>query len=127
MRTELNTISTKLSNLPQQHAANNDQETVAASVNTQQGQSINQYPIRTHRNGVLSQLPRDYEFPKAGVSDCWLKWNIGDTERGIPPLRALNTQDFAFMDAKPKTTNEMRGQRGKFKANDGHPGRLTLT
>jgi hypothetical protein len=45
---------------------------------------VQQYPLRV-RNGALSRLPNDFEFPKAGVYDLWLKWNIGDTQQGVPP------------------------------------------
>ena len=31
----------------------------------------------------------------------WLKWNIGDTQQGVPPLRLMKAPDFAFMDKKP--------------------------
>ena len=117
MRTKLHSISTKLSNLPQQQHAEQQQRELITEENAGSLVEAELYPIRTHRNGILSRVPEDFEFPKGGVSDCWLKWNIGDTERRIPPLRALNPRDFAFMDAKPKTTDEMRGQRGKFKAN----------
>lgn len=36
----------------------------------------NAYPLRYHKNGVLSRLPEDFQFPKAGIYDLWLKWNI---------------------------------------------------
>jgi hypothetical protein len=58
------------------------------------------YPIRCHGNGIFSRLPADYEFPQAEVYDCWIKWNIGDSVRGIPPLRILHAKDFAFMDSR---------------------------
>jgi hypothetical protein len=67
--------------------------------------SNNAFPIRTHGNGMFSHLPHDYEFPEAGVYDCWIKWNIGDTVRGIPPLRILHAKDFGFMD-KRKPVND---------------------
>ncbi len=47
---------------------------------------------------MLSRVPYVYEFPQAGACDCWIKWNIGDTVRGIPPMRILHAKDFAFMD-----------------------------
>ena len=56
------------------------------------------FPIRTNGNGMFSRLLYDYEFPQAGAYDCWIKWNIGDTVRGIPPLRILHAKNFAFMD-----------------------------
>lgn len=51
---------------------------------------------------VLTRLPENFEFPQAGVYDCWIKWNIKDSVRGIPPLKKLHPQDYAFLDSKPK-------------------------
>ena len=34
-------------------------------------------------------MPEDWRFPRVGVSDMWNKWWIGDTVRGIPPLRMI--------------------------------------
>ena len=61
---------------------------------------VEKYPLRV-RNGMISRLPNTFEFPKAGVYDLWTKWNIGDTEVGVPPLRLMKAPDFAFLDAKP--------------------------
>ena len=77
------------------------------------GQTL--FQLRSHRNGILSRLPEDYNFPAAGVYDCWVKWNISDTERGIPPLRLLQAKDFAFIDLRKKTVDDSRGHTGKFK------------
>jgi hypothetical protein len=52
--------------------------------------------------GVFSRLPHDYEFPRAGVYDLWIKWNIRDTVRRIPPLKSLHPNDYKFLDSKPK-------------------------
>ena len=73
------------------------------------------FQLRSHRNGILSRLPEDYNFPAAGVYDCWVKWNISDTERGIPQLRLLQAKDFAFIDSREKTANDSRGHTGPFK------------
>ena len=73
------------------------------------------FQLRSHRNGILSCLPEEYNFPAAGVYDCWVKWNISDTERGIPPLRLLQAKDFAFIDLRKKTVDDSRGHTGKFK------------
>ena len=67
------------------------------------------FPIRSHGNGLFSRLPNDYEFPQAGAYDCWIKWNIGDTVRGIPPLRILHAKDFAFMDKEKPVNNRASG------------------
>ena len=52
--------------------------------------------------GLLSRLPADFEFPQAGVYDLWIKWNIRDTVRKIPPLKKLRSKDYSFLDSKPK-------------------------
>ena len=40
-------------------------------------------------------------------------WNTGDAERKIPPLRELRPADFAFLDKKPKSEDELRRSTGK--------------
>ena len=52
--------------------------------------------------GVFSSLPHDYEFPQAGVYDLWVKWDIRDTVRQIPPLKKLRPKDYKFLDSKLK-------------------------
>ena len=64
-------------------------------------------------NGILSRPP-DFDFPAVGVYDCWVKWNISDTERGIPPLRLLQAKDFSFIDSREKTGDDCHGHTGKF-------------
>jgi hypothetical protein len=51
--------------------------------------------------GLLSRLPANYEFPQAGVYDLWIKWNVRDTVRKIPPLKTLHSKDYSFLDSKP--------------------------
>ena len=75
---------------------------------------VAEYPLRV-RNGVLTRVPNDFEFPKGGVYDLWTKWNIGDTQQGIPPLRLLKAPDFSFMDKRPP----LRDQQFKRKAQEG--------
>lgn len=58
--------------------------------------------------GVFSRLPADYEFPRAGVYELWMKWNTHDTVRGIPPLKTLHSKDYKFMDSKPKPDGSKR-------------------
>ena len=53
-------------------------------------------------DGIFTRLPHDYEFPHAGVYDLWIKWNIRDTVRNIPPLKKLHAKDYKFLDSKPK-------------------------
>ena len=60
------------------------------------------------RGGMFSRLPANYEFPNAGVYDLWIKWNIRDDVRNIPPLRTLHPRDFKFLDSKPKPDGSKR-------------------
>lgn len=52
--------------------------------------------------GLFSRLPPDFEFPRGGVYDLWIKWNIRDTVRKIPPLKSLRPNDYKFLDSKAK-------------------------
>jgi hypothetical protein len=36
------------------------------------------------------------------VYDLWIKWNIRDTVRKIPPLKSLRSNDYKFLDSKAK-------------------------
>jgi hypothetical protein len=71
------------------------------------------YSLRTNSRGEISRLPNDFQFPKAGIYDCWLQWNVGNPDRQIPPLRKLAPKEFVFLDNVPKTAAEKRSQRGK--------------
>ncbi len=74
-----------------------------------------QQPVNEVRlnGGCFSSLPHDYEFPQAGVYDLWLKWNIRDTVRKIPPLKKLSPEDYKFLDSKPKPDGGKRRQSRK--------------
>ena len=47
--------------------------------------------------------------------DLWTKWNIGDTQQGIPPLQFLKAPDFSFMDKRAP----LRDQQFKRKTQEG--------
>ena len=51
--------------------------------------------------GVFFHLPNDYEFPKVGVYDLWIKWSIRDTMRHIPLLKTLHNKIYKLFDSKP--------------------------
>jgi hypothetical protein len=70
------------------------------------------FVIRTNPRGELSRLPNDFQFPKGGMYDCWVQWNVGHIERSIPPLRSLTPREFTFIDDIAKTQSEKRNQRG---------------
>ena len=51
------------------------------------------YMLRTNAFGEISRLPNDFQFPKAGIYDCWVQWNVGNTERQIPPMQTLGPRE----------------------------------
>ena len=57
-------------------------------------------------------VPKDWCFPCIGVLDAWKQWWIGDSVRGIPPLRMLDSKDLEFLDAIPLSEEEQHGQMG---------------
>jgi len=71
------------------------------------------YSLRTNSRGEISRLPTDFQFPNAGIFDCWVQWNVGNSARQIPPLRKLGPKEFRFLDNMPKTVTEKRSHRGK--------------
>ena len=101
-----NDLSMRFPSTPSQQRGTNANSTIAiaaSDLDEQEkaaAQEMEQYPLRV-RDGLLTRLPNDFEFPKAGVYDLWLKWNIGDTEQGVPPLRLMTAPDFSFLDKKP--------------------------
>jgi hypothetical protein len=74
--------------------------------------------LRTNPRGEISRLPNDFEFPKGGMYDCWVQWNVGHIERSIPPLRSLTPREFQFIDDMGKSESEKRCQRGPTKYRD---------
>jgi hypothetical protein len=86
-----------------------------ARVNTPRTQET--FLIRTNPRGELSRLPNDFQFPKGGMYDCWVQWNVGHIKHSIPPLSSLTPREFQFVDDMAKTDSEQRCQRGprKFK------------
>jgi hypothetical protein len=63
-------------------------------VDTTEDQERATYPLRVPPEGIFSRVPQDFEWPNAGLSDLWVRWNIRDTARGIPPCRVLHTKDL---------------------------------
>ena len=66
-------------------------------------------------SGRMTRLPKDFEFPSAGVQDLWMQWNTPNTKRNILALCTLGPADFAWMDNRDKTLNERRLAKGKLK------------
>ena len=73
--------------------------------------------------GRMTRLPKDFEFPSAGIQDLWMQWNTPNTKRNILAFRTLGPADFAWMDNRDKTLNERRLAKGKLKR---RPVRKTL-
>ena len=63
-------------------------------------------------DGHFHHVPKDWRFPRIGVLDTWKQWWIGDSVRGIPPLRMLDSKDLEFLDAIPLTEEEQHGRMG---------------
>jgi hypothetical protein len=79
----------------------------------------------TRNHGVLSRLPSDYHFPNSSTYDCFVQWNVGNSERQIPPLRTLFPKEFQFIDNMPKTESEKKDQRGGASKGNRRPARKT--
>jgi hypothetical protein len=76
------------------------------------------FMLRTNPRGEISRLPNDFEFPKGGMYDCWVQWNVGHIDRQIPPLQSLTPKEFQFIDDMAKSESEKRCQRGPTKYKD---------
>ena len=76
-------------------------------------------------DGNFHPVPKDWHFPRIGVLDAWKQWWIGDSVRGSPPLRMLDSKDLEFLDAIPLTEEEQHGRTGPNK-NRRRPARTTL-
>ena len=72
----------------------------------------------TNLRGELSRLPNDFHFPKGGMYDCWVQWNVGHIKHSIPPLSSLTPREFQFIDDMAKTDSEQWCQRGPHKYKD---------
>jgi hypothetical protein len=72
---------------------------------------LESYPLRV-RCGKITRLPEDFEFPNSTVWDCWERWNRGNIERGIPPLRLVRPDEYKFLDAKQKQDMQQRTTGG---------------
>jgi hypothetical protein len=55
------------------------------------------YMLQTNSRGEISRLASNFQFPKAGIYDCWVQWNVGNSERQIPPLQKLGPREFLFI------------------------------
>jgi hypothetical protein len=82
------------------------------------------YRVHFHSGGIF-RVPLDWRFPRCGIRDLWRQWWIGDTTRGIPPLRKIQTKDVNFLDKLPLERTETHGRRGQY-ANKRRPARKTL-
>jgi hypothetical protein len=67
------------------------------------------FMLRTNTHGEISRLPSDFQFPKGGCYDCWTQWNVGNSERQIPPLRQLGPREFLFINNMPARRIQRKG------------------
>lgn len=98
--------------LPETPIHNDDDQEEAPNVTTN---SLIQCRMFLHSNGVKSRLPEDFRFPAAGLSDVWIKWNLPDQYRKIPPLRELQSVDYKWLDDVEKSEDEKRLGSGAHK------------
>ena len=63
-------------------------------------------------DGQLHLLPKDWRFPRVGVFDIWKHWWIGDSVRGVPPLRMISAKDMKFLDQIPISQEELHARTG---------------
>ena len=75
---------------------------------TETGQGYRWHYFHGHFHHVL----KDWHFAHIGVLDACKQWWIGDSVRGIPPLRMLDLKDLEFLDAIPLSEEEQHGQTG---------------
>jgi hypothetical protein len=72
------------------------------------------YPVRYYA-GAFKRVPPEWRFPRVGIFDLWRQFWIGDTVRGIPPLRKLEVTDLNHLDDLPLAEDKMHGRTGKYK------------
>jgi hypothetical protein len=72
------------------------------------------YPVRYYA-GAFKRVPPEWRFPQVGIFDLWRQFLIGDSVRGIPPLRKLEVTDLNHLDDPPLDEDEMHGRTGKYK------------
>jgi hypothetical protein len=68
--------------------------------------------LQTNPQGEISRLPNNFQFPKGGIYDCWVQWNVGHSEQGIPALKSLTPRECSFIDDIAKTDSEKQCLRG---------------
>jgi hypothetical protein len=61
------------------------------------------YVLQRNPLGQLSRLPNDFQFPKSGMYNCWVQWNVGHVERSIPALQSLTPRNIAKLDSKKRS------------------------
>jgi hypothetical protein len=81
----------------------------AERVETNTGYRWHMYGGRFHR------VPSDWRFPRVGVLDLWKQWWIGDSVRGVPPLKLLQVKDLEHLDGIPVSEEEQHGRTGRNK------------
>lgn len=75
------------------------------------------HTIHSHHGG-FSRVSKECRFPKGGLNDLWLQWNVPDTSLKMPPMRDMTGNDYGWLDQVEKTAAEQRlapGQKPKKK------------
>ena len=90
---------------------------VAAGEEEFDGLDASAFRLHHHGEGMesfWSKLPKGWEFPNGSAWDMWLKYWIGNTRTGCPPLRFICSEDLKYLDETP--IDNMRGRTGIHKA-----------
>ena len=92
-----------------------------AADDTEQPQGPVKYKLRPNGHGGFTRLPADFQFPREGPLDLWIRWKTPDRERLIPPLQDVKRPDWIFLESEEKTESELRGATGKSPEKRRHP------
>jgi hypothetical protein len=85
---------------------------------------------QTQETFLLQTNPRgEFQFPKGGMYDSWVQWNVGHSKQQISALRSLTPGEFQFIEEMAKWDSERWCQRGthKFKDKGRQAGKHTAT
>jgi hypothetical protein len=63
--------------------------------------------------GTFHVLPQQWRFPSCSPLQLWIQWLLGDTVNEVPPLKMLNGQDVAHLDALPLPAGSRRRKARK--------------
>jgi hypothetical protein len=62
--------------------------------------------------GAWHRVPIDWRFPRCNTINMWRQWWMGDDDRQVPPLSAIDYLDVQFLDKIPLSEWEQNGRPG---------------